>query len=135
MKKALSAFVIALALAGPIQAGETPSYTAEEAAKHVGDTATVTGKVEDAFLKEGGPAFLNMGGRHPNETFTIFVQPSDAAAFKSIKDYMGKTVSVTGKIKDHSGKPEIIVKAPSDITVKEEGSADSSASASASPKK
>src|SRR3954468_10386259 len=135
MKKALFAFVIALAVTGYVQAGETASYSAEEAAKHVGDTATVTGKIEDAFQKEGGPAFLNMGGRHPNETFTIFVQPSDASAFKNIKDYAGKTVSVTGKIKDHNGKPEIIVKAPSEITVKDEGSADSGASASASPKK
>lgn len=135
MKKACFAFLIALAVAGYIQAGDTPSYTAEEAAKHVGDTAMVTGKIEDAFQKEGGPAFLNMGGRHPNETFTIFVHPSDASAFKSVKDYIGKTVSVTGKIMDHNGKPEIIVKAPSDITVKGEGSADSSASASASPKK
>lgn len=128
-------------------AEDTPKYTDEEAAKHIGETATVTGKVADAFQpKGGGHMFLNMGGRHPKETFTVFISGNNASAFADLKSYQGKTVSVTGKIIDHNGKPEIIVKAPADITIKEEsaataeapaataaGSPSPAASASASP--
>jgi len=40
-----------------------PTYTAAEAAKHVGETATVKDRV-DGFHKSGkGNIFLNMGGK------------------------------------------------------------------------
>jgi hypothetical protein len=43
-----------------------PTYPPEEAAKHVGETAVVTGKV-DSFHQSGkGNIFLNMGGAYPN---------------------------------------------------------------------
>lgn len=135
MNKFLFAAVMTFALGGLTRAGDSPTYTPEEAGKHIGEQATVTGKIEDAHQTQGGPGFLNMGGRHPNETFTIFVSPGDSAAFKDLKEYMDKTVSVTGKIKDHNGKPEIMVKSPSDLTVKDgESGAASSPSATASPK-
>ena len=135
MKRLLSTGAIAFALFGLAPGGfgkDEPTYTAEEAGKHIGETATISGKIEDAHQSQGGPAFLNMGGRHPNETFTVFISAGDSAAFKDVKDYMGKTVAVTGKIKDHNGKPEIMVKAPADIVVKDEGTG-SSSSASAAP--
>ncbi|HEY2125197.1 MAG TPA: hypothetical protein VGG94_07005 [Chthoniobacterales bacterium] len=100
---------LALALAGSALAADTPEFTATEAAKHVGETATVTGKIEDAYQAKGGNIFLNMGGRHPNETFTVFVPASAAAEFKDVKVYDGKTISVTGKIQEHNDKPEISV--------------------------
>lgn len=141
MKRLPFAAVVALAIFGLVQSGfakDEPTYTAEEAAKHIGETATVSGKVEDAHQSQGGPAFLNIGGRHPNETFTIFISAGDSSAFKDVKEYVGKTVSITGKIKDHQGKPEIMAKTPSDLTVKDEGSSGSAAgtaaSATASPK-
>lgn len=100
-----------------------------EAAKHIGETATVTDKVESAFQAKGGNIFLNMGGRHPDETFTVFVPASAAAEFKDIKMYDGKTISVTGKIEDHKGKPQISIKSPSEITIKSDaGAAATSAS-------
>jgi hypothetical protein len=41
-----------------------PNYPPEEAAKHVGETATVTGRV-DGFHQSGkGNIFLNMGGKY-----------------------------------------------------------------------
>ncbi len=100
------------------QAKDSAEYTALEAAKHIGETATVTDKVEAAYQAKGGNIFLNMGGKHPNEAFTVFVPASAAAEFKDVKIYDGKTVSVTGKIEDHKGKPQISIKSPSDITSK-----------------
>ncbi len=86
--------------------------------------------MENTYQARGGNIFLNLGGKHPNETFTVFVPASAAAEFKDVKTYDGKTISVTGKIEDRKGKPEIAIKSPADITSKGD---DQSAAASASP--
>jgi DNA/RNA endonuclease YhcR with UshA esterase domain len=95
-----------------------PTYTPEEAAKHVGETATVTGKV-DSFHQSGkGNIFLNMGGAYPNQAFTAFIPSGSSAQFANAQQYDGKTVSVSGRIQWYKGKPEIIVNSPSQISVK-----------------
>jgi DNA/RNA endonuclease YhcR with UshA esterase domain len=110
---------------------DEPAYSAQDAAKHIGETATVTDKVDDAYQAKGGNIFLNLGGRHPNEAFTVFIAATNADAFKDFKSYEGKTISVTGKIEDHKGKPEISVKSSSDITVKDNSAAATAASPAA----
>lgn len=116
-------------------AKDAAEYNSLEAAKHIGETVTVTDKVDDAYQAQGGNIFLNMGGKHPNESFTVFVPASASSEFKEVKNYVGKTISVTGKIADHQGKPQIVIKSPSDITSKGDNvtTPGASAGASASP--
>ena len=109
----LSVLLITLAVA------ETTEYSAVEAAKHIGETATVTDKVERANQAKRGNIFLNMGGKHPNETFTIFIPADAAPKFADFKKYEGAIVSVTGKITAHGEKPELTVNSPEEITIKE----------------
>ena len=110
----LLALVITSAIAEPV-----PDYTAVEAAKHIGETATVTDRVDGAHQAKGGSIFLNMGGTHPNEAFTVFIPGSQAAKFPKFKEYEGAQVSVSGKIVTHGDKPQIIVNSPDQITIKE----------------
>ena len=110
---------LALILAGTTFAEDVPDYSPTEAAKHAGEKATVTGKIEDAHRAQGGSIFLNMGGRHPNEEFTAFIPSKYADKFSDIEKYDGAVVSVSGEIKMHEGKPEIVVTEPSQITQKE----------------
>ena len=99
-----------------VVAQAAPNYPPEEAAKHVGETATVTGKV-DSFHQSGkGNIFFNMGGKYPNQAFTAFIPSSSAAQFSNPQQYDEKTVSVSGKITLYHGKPEIIVNSPSQIS-------------------
>src|SRR5438552_17342207 len=114
IKKVAVSFVVCalFGLLGSINGKDQPEYTALEAAKHIGETASVTDKVDDVYQAKGGSVFLNMGGKHPNESFTVFIPTLSAAAFKDFKVYEGKTITVSGKIEDHQGKPEIIVKSP-----------------------
>ena len=58
-----------------------PNYTAAEAAKHVGETATVTDRVEGVHQSGKGNIFLNMGGKYPNQAFTAFIPSASAAQF------------------------------------------------------
>jgi len=114
MKTFLTLFACAIVASAIAQTPAT--YSATEAAKHVGETATVTGKV-DGFHQSGkGNIFLNMGGAYPNQTFTAFIPSGSASLFSNAAQYEGKTVSVSGKIQLYKGKPEIIVTSPGQIS-------------------
>src|SRR5438094_7378460 len=95
-----------------------PTYPPEEAAKHVGETATVTAKVEGVHQSGKGNIFLNMGGKYPNQPFTAFIPTSSTAQFSNPQQYEGKTVAVSGKITLYHGKAEIIVTNVSQIIIK-----------------
>src|SRR6266540_1865949 len=97
---------------------QTSNYTPGEAAKHVGETATITGTVDGVHQSGKGNIFLNMGGKYPNQAFTAFIPSSSAAQFSNPQQYEGRTVSVSGKISLYKGKPEIIVNSPSQISSK-----------------
>ena len=98
---------------------ETPAYTPVEAAKHVGETASVTDKVDRVSQAKGGNIFLNMGGAHPNEAFTAFIPANLGNKFSDFKKYEGATVTVTGKITMRNGKPQITLNSPDQIVIKE----------------
>jgi hypothetical protein len=51
----------------------TATCTAAEAAKHVGEIATVTDRVDGVHQSGKGNIFLNMGGKYPNQAFTAFI--------------------------------------------------------------
>jgi DNA/RNA endonuclease YhcR with UshA esterase domain len=108
---------LALFAIGALAVAQTPpTYTAAEAAKHVGETATVTGKV-DGFHRSGkGNIFLNMGGKYPNQAFTAFIPAANAAKFSQAQEYEGRIVAVSGKITLYKGKPEIKLTSPAQIS-------------------
>ena len=109
--------LFAVVCAGSIIA-QTSSYTAVEAAKHVGETATVTDRVDGVHQSAKGHIFLNMGGKYPNQAFTAFIPSASAKQFSQPQQYEGRTVAVSGKITLYRGKPEIIVNSPSQISTK-----------------
>jgi hypothetical protein len=81
--------------------------------KHVGETATVTDRVDGVHQSSKGNIFLNMGGKYSNQGFTAFIPSSSAAQFSQPQQYEGRTVSVSGKITLYHGKPDIIITSPS----------------------
>ena len=110
--------LVSFALIALAIAQASPTYTAAEAAKHVGETATVKDRV-DGFHQSGkGNIFLNMGGKYPNQAFMAFIPSASAAQFTNPQQYDGRTVAVSGKIALYKGKPEIIVNSPSQISAK-----------------
>jgi micrococcal nuclease len=100
---------------------QTAHLTAAEAKDHIGETATVCGKVVSArFAKDskGQPTFLNLDEPYPNHIFTIVIWGSDKEKFGDIlAKYSVKNVCVTGKITSYQGKPEIAVSDPSQIEI------------------
>ncbi|MBI1368939.1 MAG: DNA-binding protein [Planctomycetes bacterium] len=96
-----------------------------EAKQHVGKTCTVEGPVAGAVYLEhikGKPTFLNVGKDHPDPSrFVIVIWGDDRAKFGESpeKNYVGKTVRVTGKVVLHKDIPQIEIKSPDMLKVVE----------------
>jgi len=115
MKRKTSIALMALICAALVNA-QSSNYTPQEAAKHVGETATIT-RMVDGFHQSGkGNIFLNIGGKYPNQAFTAFIPAASAAQFSNPQQYEKRTVAVSRKITLYHGKPEIVVNSPSQIS-------------------
>lgn len=95
--------------------------TSAEAKSHIGERATVCGKVVSthyAARTKGSPTFLNLDEPYPNQVFTILIWGSDRSKFGVPEStFDGKRVCVTGLIKEYKGAPEIIAEQPSQIAI------------------
>jgi DNA/RNA endonuclease YhcR with UshA esterase domain len=111
-------------LAAVISLSTIPAFAAqmspEDAAGHVGETATVCGMVASAKFAAGSraqPTFLDLDKPYPNAPFTAVIFGDDRARFGTPETSLrGKRICVTGQIRDYRGKPEIILNDPSQLT-------------------
>jgi hypothetical protein len=91
---------------------QSKKLTTAEAKDHMGDRATVCGKVvstHHAKSSKGEPTFLNLDEPYPKEIFTILIWGSDREKFGTPEDeYKGLRVCVTGKITSYRVRPEIV---------------------------
>ena len=112
--------VIALLVTGiaALAMAQTPTYTAADAAKHVGEIATITGTVNGVHQAGKGNILLSIGGKYTNQVFTAFIPSSSAADFSNPQQYEGKTVAVSGKITLYHDQPEIILENVSQLIIK-----------------
>ncbi len=87
-------------------------------AKYAGETVTVCEKVFGGKLMSASNAILlNLGGFGSSRQLTVFIPGSVRAKFKGRPeiDYDGWDLMVTGKVVLHNGKPEIIVRDPTQL--------------------
>jgi micrococcal nuclease len=119
--KLLLIVALLVGLASIAYAQET--ITPEDAAKFIGQQKTVCGKVASthfASKSKGQPTFINLDKPYPNQVFTVLIWGSDRGKFEKPPEtlYSGKEICVTGMIQTYQGRPEIVVKEPSQIRVK-----------------
>jgi hypothetical protein len=82
---------------------ETPNYTAAEAAKHVGEVATIIDRVDGVHQSGKGNIFLNMGGKYPNQAFTARIPSASAGPFSN-RGCVWKDYPVSGESGNHCHK-------------------------------
>ena len=116
------ALVVALLSAGlsfPLAAAELNS---QQAASHIGETATVCGIVASANYAartKGQPTFLNLDKPYPNQVFTIMIWGSDRGKFGAPEvQFLGKRLCATGQMQSYKGKPEIVASDPKQLRSK-----------------
>jgi len=90
-----------------------------QAGNYYGEELIVEGKVVSTYRSKTNTVFLNFGEPYPKQCFTGVIFSSDQYKFVASpeKYYSGKRVRIRGKIKEYQGKPEIILKDPSQIEV------------------
>ena len=119
MRRASGLFVLVFVLGCGICSYAQQRLTASQAQAHVGEQATVCGRVAGvhrAVSSKGQPTFINFDNPHPYETFTIVIFGSDLPKFGNPeRKYSGKNVCVTGTIKIYNVAPEIVAHDPSAI--------------------
>ena len=106
----LSAFL--LAGIGSLHAQTT--IPLEDAAKHVGDSVKVCGKVFGGRYLENAtntPTLLNLGAAYPDQLLTVVFWGDTRKQFtgEPEKDLVQKEVCVTGTITIYKDKPQIAI--------------------------
>ena len=114
---ALATVLVGVALGGSALA-EAP-LRPEEAASHVGEEATVCGRVVSTHYAErsrGRPTFLNLDRPYPNHVFTVVIWGDDRPHFPTPpEELFGERVCVHGRITSYRGRPQIVVTKPDQI--------------------
>jgi hypothetical protein len=99
--------------------GQSNNLTTPEAKDHVGETATVCGRVVTARYIEtskGQSISLDLDGRYPRQPFTIVISNEDRQKFGDLESkYRDKNICVTAKITQHGEAPEAVVTNPEQI--------------------
>jgi hypothetical protein len=93
---------------------------APQAQHHIGERATVCGKVASARHasdSRGQPTFLDLDGPYPDQIFTVVIWGEHRDKFSEPPErlYRDKRLCVTGEITSHRDVPQIVVTAPSQI--------------------
>lgn len=115
----IKALVLTLAFVAAPVSGFAASVGPNDAAKYIGKTVTVEGRVSEVkFDDRSGVTFIDMGGRYPNHTFTGIIFSDSTGKFPDVASYEGRIIGVTGMVRDYKGKPEIILRNPGQITLK-----------------
>jgi len=117
----MKALVILFAALCAHSLGAADTIPAAQAKDHVGQTATVCGKVAGTRYLDSAnrqPTFLNFDKPYPDNSFTAIIFGENRAKFgKPEQDYLQKDVCVTGEIKDYNGKPEIELTDPKQVRI------------------
>lgn len=105
-------FLLAIILLAVSAALAQKPLTATEAKDHIGEQATVCGKVVSTRYAEssrGSPTFLNFDQPYPNQVFTLVIWGSDRSKFGDPElSYRGKRICVTGKLTSFKGVPKVV---------------------------
>ena len=119
--RAFAYLCLGLAAASPVSSAQTRHITAREARNHVGQKATVCGKVVGIHFVSSGkgqPTFIHFDEQYPNQIFTLVIWGSDRQKFGRPEDaYRDKDVCVTGKIETYLGIPQIVATNPNQVQV------------------
>ena len=118
MRIGLFIAIIALLLNVMTARADKPTVIKDsEAIQYVGKEVEVRGRVASVTTSPLGTTFINFGGEYPNQRFAGFIAAaSPIAADQRLTMIQGKTISITGIVRLHEGKPEIEIVSADQIT-------------------
>jgi hypothetical protein len=116
----LTTLAIGLLGASITMLGQGKKLTTTEAKDHVGEQATVCGRVASgryAATTRGKPTFLDLDKPYPDQLFTVLIWGENRAKFGAPEEsYRNKNICITGRIQSYRGEPEIIASDPAQLS-------------------
>lgn len=100
---------------GAQEAGPAGEFDMSEASEHVGQTARVRGTLVNAHRSNSGTIFLDFCRQYRNCPFSAVIFADDAPKFGDFSKFVGKEITVSGKISSYQSRAEIIVRTPEQI--------------------
>jgi hypothetical protein len=91
----------------PVTAADCLSI--QEAAKHIGETKCITGKVLKVKVGNKGVHFLDFCEDQMACPFTVVVFADDLKDVGDVRLFSGRTIEIRGTLKMYDGRPEIIL--------------------------
>ncbi|MCX6925998.1 MAG: hypothetical protein NT154_22740 [Verrucomicrobia bacterium] len=82
----------------------------------IGKQVVVTGVVAQVSIRPS-LVFLNFDKSYPSNLFTAIVRNKNTNQFEGLRALGGKTVSVSGEIKNYNGKPEMELSRKSQLKI------------------
>ena len=98
----------------PLRAAECIPF--DQAAKHLGETRCVTGKVMRVEQGSKGVHYLDFCEDYHLCPFSVVVFSYDLKTIGDVGQLAGKVIEIRGEIKEYGGRPEIILERPSQLS-------------------
>ncbi|MFP5234337.1 MAG: DNA-binding protein [Acidobacteriota bacterium] len=110
--------IVAVLCAISAATSNAATLSAADAKSHIGEQATVCGKVASertATGSRGEPTFINLDAAYPNQIFTILIWGDNRSNVGPLPSD-GERVCATGRIQEYRGVPEIVVKSKAQLS-------------------
>lgn len=91
------------------------TVTMAEAAQNIGRYVRIVARVSDVAATASGTVFLDFGGAYPDQSLTVLIPAEDARRFADPQSFRNRMVRVTGRLDRYRGKPEIVVRTPTQL--------------------
>ena len=125
LKSVILCVLLGLPASHPDRPDRPKEIPVAEAKNHIGETATVCGKVVGTSIAKyqagnfGYPISLDLEKPEPDPVFVIgTLSPKRLNTAEVESTYQGKMICATGKITELRGVPEIITRKPDQIVFK-----------------
>ncbi len=90
------------------------TVSSKDAKNFIGEVKIVTGPVASVFVSNKGTVLINFDELNPNASFVGVIKAGTSGVdYSNIKK--GAKLTLSGKIEEYNGKPEIIIKEQSQI--------------------
>jgi hypothetical protein len=106
-------WVISFLLFSHISIGQCISQA--DAARHVGETHCVSGKIYKVEDLDHGVTRLNFCADQTDCNFSAVVFSRDLKHVGDVRELAGKDVEIHGKVKTYDGRPEIVIERASQL--------------------
>ena len=99
-----------------LDAGPTGEFDFSEASEHVGQNARIRGTLVNTHKSASGTVFLDFCRQYRTCPFSAVIFADDAKQFGDLSKFVGREITLSGKVSSYQSRAEIILRSPEQIS-------------------